>query len=161
MNCNEIPIALYAKGWYGDFTGDNNPYNELRMIISAICWIDKEFISDADIFDIVSNIFFIHVNKSGNPSSNFCEVFRKSLFLDYDFYKPKFTDPKISIINRMLLMLAQSECKNFEDPSMPLNADVLKVLPMDDEKRLRWENMHGVGTLPATVTEYQKALTSE
>jgi len=51
-------ILLYCKHWYGH---SENRINDLKVLISKVCWIDVEHISDKDVMQILADMFSEYV----------------------------------------------------------------------------------------------------
>lgn len=126
----ETAVALYAKGHYGNFTGDSlTVYDDLKKILSPICLIDPKYVSNKDIFNIVLEIFMNIMPNANGHGVLFMEAFHRTFFQDFIFSNPDkdWDNKEIRFVNQMLLKIAMTPVKFFQDPSLAIDPEIAKL----------------------------------
>jgi len=50
-------VILYAKGWYGESTGENHIIEDLKKLLAGYSWIPIATISERDVWEILTSTF--------------------------------------------------------------------------------------------------------
>ena len=128
-------IGNYSKGWYGNFTGGGTAaYDELKIIIGHLCGMEPKYVSDRDCFMQVAGTFHTLINKFSNPEHYFMEMYKESLFPNWELPKNKDDAADVKIMNRMLIGIAQFEKKYFPDQEMTLDPKIAMLFPNGQER---------------------------
>ncbi len=132
-------VCLYAKSWYKE----TNTMDDLRTILSVYCGMEKKYISDLDIMNMVSSC--LHKVLARQQTDYDLDILYKDVWNDYRQGKPFFSrKTELTMTDIVESHLRVIRMKRVEYiPVLP--APDPKYLPLGDEKTLaRWAEINKV-----------------
>ncbi len=115
-------LILYAKNWYKR----TDVIEDIKQIISVRCGIDKEFISNGNVVDYVSEVVFPFIKTDGGFSHFLARIFNGHCYFGLN---PSNTTSIEIVLKELLSILSIVQVKEGDKILIDLDKPDYSILP--------------------------------